>query len=117
MKWPVLALLLCAVPAAAAEDQRAFAKCFSCHSVNPDETDLPGPNLHGIIGRPAAAIGGFRYSPAMRAAGDHGLVWTPELLDRYLQDPQAVVPETTMNLIGLRDAAERQRVIDYLRQQ
>lgn len=97
------------------EGERAFQKCYSCHSVNPKETDLSGPNLAGVIGRRAAALGGFQYSPAMKKAAAEGLVWTEEALDRYLADPLEMIPETTMSFPGVKNAAERRAVIGYLK--
>ncbi|MGE5145855.1 MAG: c-type cytochrome, partial [Candidatus Eiseniibacteriota bacterium] len=51
---------------------RAFQKCVACHSVNPKERGLPGPNLYHVIGRPAASVDDYEYSPAMIAAGRTG---------------------------------------------
>lgn len=48
------------------------------------------------------------------AAGADGLVWTEETLDRYLADPLEAVPGTTMGPLGIKDAAERRAVIEYL---
>lgn len=94
---------------------RAFQKCFACHSVNPAERGLPGPNLYHIVGRPAAALDDYEYSPAMIAAGRSGkLVWTEATLDRFLANPQAFLPGTAMNFFGLRNAEERKAVIAYL---
>lgn len=95
--------------------ERAFQKCYSCHSVDPKETNLSGPNLAGVIGRRAAARAGFDYSPAMKKAGTEGLVWTETALDRYVADPLEAIPGTTMSFPGMRSAAERRAVIDYLR--
>lgn len=95
--------------------ERAFQKCYSCHSVDPKETNLSGPNLAGVIGRRAASLAGFDYSPAMKKAGADGLVWTEAALDRYVADPLETIPGTTMSFPGLHDAAERRAVIDYLR--
>jgi cytochrome c len=123
MSWrlALLAALLSSVPGgpillAAEPVPRAFAKCYACHSVNPAERDLPGPNLHGLPGRRAGTLPGFEFSRALREAGRRGLVWTDESLDRFLRDPQAAVPGTTMAPPGVRDAAERHAVIEYLKQ-
>jgi len=111
--------LLVAPSYAGAETQdageRAYQKCYSCHSVDPKETHLSGPNLAGVIGRRAASLAGFDYSPAMKKAGAEGLVWTEAALDRYVADPLEEIPGTTMSFPGLRSAAERRAVIDYLR--
>lgn len=113
------ALLLAAVVAApsAAEGQKAFQLCNACHSVDPKEQGLQGPNLAGVVGRRAGAQPGFEYSPAMARAGAGGLVWTEAVLDRFMVDPSAVVPGTTMFVPALRDPRDRQAVIDYLKTQ
>jgi cytochrome c2 len=97
------------------EGERAFQKCYSCHSVDPKETDLSGPNLAGVVGRRAAALTDFQYSPAMKKAAAEGLAWTDETLDRYLADPLEMIPETTMSFPGVKNASERRAIIDYLR--
>jgi cytochrome c len=115
----VLALAVLSLGGASAEvrdpGERAYQKCYSCHSVDPAETGLSGPTLAGVVGRRAAAVPGFDYSPAMRQAARDGLVWTEAELDRYLADPLEVIPGTSMSFPGLRDPAERRAVIAYLR--
>lgn len=97
------------------EGERAFQKCYSCHSVDRKETGLSGPNLAGVLDRRAASLPGFTYSPAMKKAGAAGLVWSEDALERYIADPLEMIPETTMSFPGVRNAAERRAVIDYLR--
>ena len=59
----------------AGRGKRAFQRCYSCHSVDPNEkAKLQGPSLYRIMGRPAAAISDFEYSDAMRAKAAAGLV-------------------------------------------
>ena len=55
---------------------------------------------------------GFRYSPAMKAAD---VTWNQANLDKYLDNPQAVVPGTTMAFAGVKDAAKRAEIIAYLK--
>jgi cytochrome c len=100
----------------AARGERVFQRCFSCHSVAANETaQLQGPSLHGILGRPAATVGGFDYSDAMKAKAAAGLVWTPETLDRFIADPDAFVPGTPMVVLPpLQNAQERADLIAYL---
>lgn len=104
----LLALLL----AAAEAPPLAFNYCVSCHSVDPAETGLLGPNLRGVVGRRAGTLADFDYSPAMRAAGDEGLVWTREALKAFLANPPAVVPGTAMQ--RLPPGAPVDAVIDWL---
>lgn len=124
MKLPTAVLFTCAaslVPASPtiagdpARGERVFQYCYSCHSVQPGETNLQGPNLAGLIGRPIAALEDFDYSPALRSFAAREKVWTEELLDRFTAEPEAVVPRTSMQFHGVEDAAERADLIAYLR--
>ena len=85
--------------------------CAACHTFGPGERHLLGPNLHGVFGRPAASLEGFQYSPALAATG---IVWTPELLDRWLAEPADFVPGTTMAFTGYRLPDDRRDLIAYL---
>ncbi len=109
----VALLLAGAARAQPSEEQgaRDFQRCISCHALDPAEEGLPGPLLRGVVGRRAASLPGFDYSPALR---DSGLVWDSATLDRFLADPEALVPGTTMGLSPVRDAGLRQRIIHYL---
>lgn len=92
--------------------ERVFQRCYACHSVDPAETGLPGPNLHGVIGRPAASLPDFEYSPAFLAA--RGLVWDERTLDAFIKDPQEVVPDNEMGFFGLADMRDRADLIAFL---
>ena len=112
---PALLAAAAAEPAPPSAGERAYQKCYSCHSLDPGRNKLEGPTLHDIVGRPVAARAGYRYSPAIRRfAGDHP-VWTEALLDRFIADPETLVPGTTMTFTGMSDPAERAALIDYLR--
>ena len=97
------ALLLSASPALAqqqggdpAAGQHVFSQCRACHSIDAGGRSGVGPNLHGVIGRKAASIEGFRYSNAMKEKGDQGWIWSEENLHPYLRNPKEVVPGTNM---------------------
>ena len=97
---------------------RVFQMCVSCHSVDPTEASkrLPGPALLGIFGRVAGTWQDFPdYSDFMIAAGMRGLVWNETTIDAYVADPMVVVPGTTMNFLGVPDAADRTDLIAYLK--
>jgi cytochrome c len=99
----------------AARGERAFQRCFACHSVDPDEpAKLQGPNLSKLLGRPAAQLAGFAYSQAMRNKAVAGLIWDAATLDRYLADPDSVVAGTAMSVPPVRDAQERADLVAYL---
>jgi cytochrome c len=64
-----------------------------------------------VVGRPVASLPGFEYSAALEALGG---TWTRERLDRFLASPQAFAPGTRMELGGVRNAADRKVVLDFL---
>jgi cytochrome c len=95
--------------------EKVFQYCYSCHSVQPDETNLQGPNLYGIVGRRIASQEGFTYSPALRAFAQQEERWSETLLDRYLAAPYKLVPKTSMAFPGVEVQDERADLIAYLR--
>jgi cytochrome c len=94
----------------AAAGGMAFQQCAECHS--PGESDGNGPGLKGIVDRRAGSKPGFVYSPALAKAK---ITWDAAALDKFLADPRAVVPGTTMAYGGDDDAKERADLIAYLR--
>ncbi|MBB5690186.1 cytochrome c family protein [Roseomonas alkaliterrae] len=105
-----------ALAADAAAGQRVFNQCRACHTVEQGGRNGVGPNLHGIFGRTAGSIEGFRYSAAMKARGEAGLVWTPETLAPYLRNPREAVPGGSMAFAGLRNEQQIADLIAYLQQ-
>jgi cytochrome c len=85
----------------------AYGACMSCHSI--DDNDV-GPAHRGVVGRKAASVPGFSYSVALK---NSGIVWTPEMIDRWLQGPQKLVPGTKM-FFSVGDPRTRADIIAYL---
>jgi cytochrome c len=85
-------------------------QCGICHTPL-EGKNMVGPSLFGIIGRKSGSIEGFHYSTANKNAD---IVWTPEILDKYLTAPREVVPGTTMTYGGLKDNAKRADLIAWL---
>lgn len=111
-----LSALPAAAPKAAAQrGEHAYQKCYACHALEAGRNDLSGPTLHGIVGRRIAAEGGFDYSPALRALARRERRWSAALLDRYIADPEAVAPRTSMTFTGITDPRERAALIAFLR--
>ncbi len=69
--------------------------CSQCHSaVEGDGGGEIGPTLFSLIAR-AAGTGDAQF-PYSQALKDSRLVWNPENLERFLENPAALVPGTTM---------------------
>ena len=107
------ALLLCSpTPTLAAGDPQRGAqayesRCTGCHSV---EQNRVGPRHAGVVGRKAGALRDFDYSPALKAAG---FKWDTARLDRWLADPEALVPGQRMGF-SVSDPAVRADLVAYL---
>src|SRR5271169_1910409 len=86
------------------------AQCGICHAVAAGENRI-GPTLFGVVGRPAGSVPGFNYT------ADHkklGITWDAATLDKYLANPRAMVPDTTMIYAGLKEDAKRADLIAFL---
>ena len=111
----LLLSLILPIPATAEENGvRAFTPCRACHSLDPAERGLPGPNLSGLIARAVAGNADFDYSPVLRKARDEGLRWDTKRLETFLADPAAMFPGLRMSMRGIEDAAERQALVRFL---
>ena len=98
-----------------AKGEKVFKKCKACHSVEPGKNKV-GPTLFGVVGRVVGSVEGYKYSKAMLAKKDEGLVWTEENLDKFLEKPKKFIPGTKMSFAGLRKPQQRADVIAYLKQ-
>jgi cytochrome c len=87
-------------------------QCRKCHVTNEGDNRL-GPSLFGVVGREAGSVSGFAYSSAMKNAD---IVWDEETLDRYIENPDAVVPGNRMKPYpGVDSAEERAKIIAHLK--
>lgn len=94
---------------------KVFKKCKACHQVGEGAKNTVGPVLNNIVDRPAATADGYKYSKAMIAAGEGGMVWDEANLATYLTKPKNLVPKTKMSFVGLKKESDRQAVIAYLK--
>jgi len=94
---------------------KVFKKCKACHQVGPKAKNKTGPLLNGIVGAPAGAIEGYKYSKVFKAAAEDGLVWTPEELAAFLKKPKAYLKGTKMSFAGLKKEKDQLAVIEYLK--
>lgn len=111
------ATLLCTALPAGAETveevagKHVFDRCKACHSVEQGKQGF-GPNLHGIVGRPAASLPMFMYSDALKAAN---IIWTEENLRSWMAGNDTLVPGTRMRHVAITDKAEQDYLIAYFK--
>jgi cytochrome c len=86
---------------------RLYQACTGCHSIN--ENDV-GPKHRGVVGRKAGIVPGYAYSAALKKSG---IVWTPDMLDRWLSGPQKLVPGAKM-FFSIAKPQDRADIIAYL---
>jgi cytochrome c len=101
-------------PGPAASEQQAFNNaCRTCHMVKEGDNRL-GPNLHQIIGRKAGSLPDYNYSSAMKEAG---FAWDKEKLERFIANPDEVVPGNNMKPYGgLVSSDDRTKILAFLAQ-
>ncbi|AYF50811.1 cytochrome c family protein [Pseudomonas sp. 13B_2.1_Bac1] len=112
----ILALILNSGSALAAGDAEAGGKLFSktcggCHSIGEGARGGFGPELNGIIGRPAGTTTDYQYSDAMK---NSGVVWTRDKLAAYIEAPKKVVSGTRMIFWGISDPEKIENILAYL---
>jgi cytochrome c2 len=88
--------------------------CAVCHAdtLGPGNTTIArqGPSLVGVFGRRSGAGPNFNYTKSLK---ESGFMWDASTLDRFLTNPSAMVPGTTMAMI-VANTADRADVIGYL---
>ena len=95
------------LPGDAARGKLVFEKrCTGCHAI---EGDREGPRLGGVFGRKAGSVAGFDYSTGLK---NSGVTWNEATLERWLSDPDAMVPDTKMDF-HVPKAQERTDLIAY----
>jgi cytochrome c len=95
-------------------DKAAFNNhCRTCHSPKEGDNRL-GPALGNIVGAKAGTRPDYpSYSAAMKSSG---VVWDEQTLDRFIADPEAVIPNNNMKPFkGVTDAAVRKKIIESMR--
>jgi cytochrome c len=97
----------------AARGERLFnQQCKACHAVEKAAASATGPNLHGLFGRKAGTSAGYQSSDAMVKSG---IVWDDKTLVEYLKDPKDRVPGTKMVYVGLKQEAQQEDMVAFLR--
>jgi len=111
--------LILAAFAASAADQPTAGKgelafnnhCRTCHTLKPGD-HRQGPSLHRILGAKAGSTEYAGYSDGMKNAG---ISWDEATLDKFIENPDQVVPTNKMKpYTGLTDANVRKQIVEFL---
>lgn len=109
-----LCVLLGALGGAAAADDAKIAynnHCRTCHSLKEGDNRL-GPSLHGVVGRISGRLPGYPFSWGLKNAE---VTWDRDTLDRFIENPDAVVSDHGMRPYGgISDPAVRALILEAL---
>lgn len=83
------------------------SRCTACHAVDSNKT---GPSHRGVMGRRVGSLPGYRYSDELARSR---LRWTPQTLNRWLEDPEELVAGQRMGF-QVDSLQERADLIAYL---
>ena len=81
--------------------------CTACHAIDSNKV---GPAHRGVVGRRVGSLPGYRYSDELARSR---LRWTPQTLNRWLEDPEELVAGQRMGF-QVDSAQERADLIAYL---
>ena len=86
--------------------------CRTCHTPREGDNRL-GPHLHKIVGRKAGSLPNYGYSSAMKSAD---FVWDEAKLNRFIANPDEIVPGNNMKPYGgLASADDGAKILAFLR--
>jgi cytochrome c len=84
-------------------------RCTGCHALT---TDREGPHLRGVFGRTSGTVPGFSYSDALKNAH---IVWDETSLEKWLTDPDVLVPGNNMEF-HVPNPQERADLVQFLKE-
>jgi cytochrome c len=87
--------------------------CRTCHSIKAGDNRM-GPSLNGVFGKKAGSGTGYgNYSQGLASSG---VVWDEATLDKFIANPDSVIPNNNMKpYTGISDAAVRKQIVEYLK--
>lgn len=85
-------------------------ECVQCHSLIPGMSTI-APDLHGVMGRKAGTLPGYKYSDDLKNAD---ITWTPVKMDVWLKSPHGMVPGTEMSYPGEKNPNIRAEIVEFV---
>ncbi|MEM1129346.1 MAG: c-type cytochrome [Pseudomonadota bacterium] len=94
-------------------ERQFMRKCSICHDVTAGPSRKAGPTLHGVFGRPAGSVPGYRYSNTLTGTG---LIWTEATIDALFHEgPDNYIPGSKMPMQVIAGPEDRADLIAYLK--
>ncbi|WP_147113789.1 c-type cytochrome [Tateyamaria sp. syn59] len=94
-------------------ERQFMRKCSICHSLEDGPSRKAGPTLHGVFGRKAGVVPGYRYSPTLDGSD---IVWDDTTIDALFDEgPDHYIPGSKMPMQVIAAPQDRADLIAYLR--
>ena len=95
-------------------ERQFMRKCSICHALEGSASRKAGPSLHGLFGRPAGTVPGYRYSDTLRMSD---IVWDETTVDALFdQGPDHYIPGSKMPMQVIAGKDDRADLIGFLKQ-
>ena len=94
-------------------ERQFMRKCSICHALDEGPSRKAGPTLHGVFGRRAGTVPGYRYSATL---ANSSIVWSDDTIDLLFdQGPDHYIPGSKMPMQVIAQQSDRDDLIDYMR--
>lgn len=94
-------------------ERQFMRKCSICHALEPGPSRKAGPTLHGVFGRRAGTVPGYRYSDTLDGSP---IVWDEETIDALFDlGPDHYIPGSKMPMQVIARPSDRADLIEFLK--
>lgn len=96
-----------------AAGEKVYNRCKACHQIGEGAANAVGPELNGVVGRPAGKLEGYAFSTGLAEAD---FTWDQAHLQEWLQGPKKMIPTTKMIFPGIKKEQDFANLLSYLEQ-
>ena len=95
-------------------ERQFMRKCSICHALTSRASRKAGPTLHGLFGRPAGTVPGYRYSDILVGSP---ITWNATTIDALFDlGPDQYIPGSKMPMQRITKPQDRKDLITFLEQ-
>ena len=96
-------------------ERQFMRKCSICHSLTDDGGRKAGPSLHGIFGRPAGSVEGYKYSSTLSSSD---IIWNEKTINLLFDlGPDHYIPGSKMPTQRITGEKDRIDLVRFLREE